>query len=103
MATTKPFRITAQIEGIKELTKLQAKPVPMWARITANASRKRVRYGFVLNAGAAKRKGGSVTLHYRDSGKVTKHWFTGTLSKMQGRVNALLSKAAEQIEARWRK
>ena len=77
--------------------KIQAKPVPTWGRVTANASSHGVRYGFVLNAGHRKQ----VTLHYHGTSRPTKGWFTSVLHDLQARINQILSRAAAETEKRW--
>jgi hypothetical protein len=75
----------------------QARPVPLWAKITANKSRGGVRYGFVLNWGAAGRK----RFHYAGTGKSTKGWFTDPMERLQSKINGLLEAAARKIEDVW--
>ena len=89
-------RASGGLAGSHKVT-FQARPVPLWAKITANKSRGGVRYGFVLNWGAAGKK----RFHYAGSGKSTKGWFTDPLDRLQSKLTGMLASAARKIEQVW--
>ncbi len=98
--------------------RLDARPVPKYGIVMANAQNRGFRYGFALEAGfrtpkkargigrkrwraAVKETGGRIALHFRGTGKSTRGWFRGSLLDVQRRINGILDKAARKIEQRW--
>lgn len=78
-------------------TAYQARPIPLWGKVTANTGAK-FRYGWALNF-AKKRQ-----YHYRSTGRMgqlTLGWFTNAMGAMRDKVNALLERAAAEVERRW--
>ena len=77
--------------------RLQAKPVPMWARVGISPKTKK---GFRV-MGALE---GGGMYHYRGTskqGQKTKGWWSGSLTEAQARVKEILSRVGQRIEARW--
>lgn len=79
-------------------TKMQARPVPMYAKVGAlpMPRNKGYRYPGALHGGAR--------YHYRSgslSGQPTKGWLTKPLATLAGKLESLLSQAAGKIESRW--
>lgn len=68
--------------------------IPKWAKVTANASRKRFRYGYALNA--------SDRYHYRGSRRATKDWFWNVRARVSSRVNRIMQDVGNQIGEKWR-
>lgn len=72
--------------------------IPLWGKITADASRGGFRYGWALQA--SKR----VRYHYRHGGKtgrLTRRWFTGVKPWLRKRLEARLRTATRRVESRW--
>jgi len=76
------------------------RPVPLWAKVTADAAAGGFRYGWALQA--------SKTIVYRHrqgprAGRPTRRWFTGAKPFMKKRLAEQLARMARRIEARWRR
>lgn len=85
-------------------SKLDAHPVPHYVILTAGAENKGYRYGFALDAGHGKRKGGTeYRFHYRGERKLTKGWFKGARAKITPLIAPLLQVAAKAVELEWAK
>lgn len=77
---------------------VDARAVPLWAKVSADAANRDFRYGWALQNSAKE-------YHYLRgpfAGKRTKGWFTGALRGARGRLQQRLAALASQIEARWR-
>jgi hypothetical protein len=83
--------------------RLQPGKMPLWAIVSAGATNKGFRYGFALEAGHGKRKGGREYQFHRAGGGEVKGWFSGTLDVIQRDVNSILSGVASAIEGEWGK
>lgn len=102
--------------------RLDARPIPLYGVVTANAENKGFRYPFALDAGhrtpgrphrrgvTVKRwrrqsymRGTLIQLHYAGTGKSTAKWFSGSVDKIQGKINNILNDAARRIEQQWSK
>lgn len=91
-----PRRTGALYGAIKY--KMQARPVPMWARVSANKLHRGFRYGWALNF-SQKRQ-----YRYRSGGRRgqrTHGWFTDAMGAARSRVDALLERAGRAIERNW--
>jgi hypothetical protein len=79
------------------------RPFPKSVTIRANVTRKRARYGYILDAGVAKRAGRKVRLHYRGSGRPTAKWFTGIRGFLIRKAGPALQKAKREVERNWQR
>lgn len=76
------------------------RPMPHWAKITADASNRGFRYGWALQA--SKR----ITYRYRHGtriGRPTRRWFSGTRPWIKKRLRQRVAVLARRIEQRWRR
>lgn len=67
--------------------------IPRMAKVTANASRRKFRYGYALNA--------SSRYHWKDSRASTVDWFGGIRKRMSGTVAEIISRVDAKIASRW--
>lgn len=99
--------------------RIDARSVPLWATVTlAGAPKGGFRYPWVVEAGRRRPKGQgyasigrytrmfkpTIILHYRSGprlGRKTRGWFKGSLTGAKKRIDALLTKAAREIESQW--
>lgn len=75
-------------------------PIPLWAKITADASNAGFRYGRALQA--SKR----IRYRYRHgprTGRLTRRWFSGARPWIRKRLEQRLTQTAKRIESRWRR
>jgi hypothetical protein len=83
--------------------RVPARPFPKYVTIRANATRKRVRYGYILDVGRFRRGRAQVELRRRGTRQPTRAWFTGIRPRLAGRARGEVRNAARQIENRWRR
>lgn len=87
--------------GSRITYKMQTRPVPLWAHVglMPMPNNKGFRYPGAMH--------GAVTrYHYRSGpkrGQNTHGWLTKSLVHLQGKINAILGKAANQIKTEWDK
>ena len=83
------------------ISKMDAKPIPLWASVTTNVEKKGFRYPFALEAGKGK---AGATLHYRSGrrkGRTTRAWFSGALGVVKRHIEKIFKEAISEIEQRW--
>lgn len=76
------------------------RPIPLWAKITADATNGGFRYGWALQG--SKR----LVYTYRHgprTGRKTRRWFTGAVPSMRKALKKRLQQTAHRIEGRWRR
>lgn len=79
--------------------RVSAAPIPRYASVRANASRRRFRYGWALEQSQR------IPFRYRSggqSGKPTRHWFSGALGIVSNQIQNLLESAEAEVERLWR-
>lgn len=78
---------------------IDPRPVPLWAKVTANATNGTFRYGWALEGSKA------VIYRYRHGPRTlrtTRKWFTGALGGARKRLEQRLDRLARRTERRWR-
>ena len=79
---------------------IDPRPMPLWAKVTANATRGRFRYGWALQASK------TIVYRYRQGarqGRPTRRWFTGAKPAMKKALAVNLARMARRVESRWRR
>lgn len=83
-------------------------PMPLWAKVTADATSVSAKTGRPFRYGWALESSKKVAYRYRhgrSTGRKTRGWFRGALKSKATRreIVALLARAARSIEAEWRR
>jgi hypothetical protein len=91
--------------------KLQARPVPLWARVTIDVKAKRVKRPGARGSRNPRTSvrvlgvlEGSGKTHYRSGpkrGQRTKGWWSGAIQEAEKRVEAILKSVAAKVERRF--
>jgi hypothetical protein len=77
---------------------IDPRPVPLWAKVIADATRSGFRYGWALQASK------KIVYRHRQgarAGRPTRRWFTGAKPWMKKRLEENLVKMARRVEMRW--
>lgn len=98
-------------------SRLDARPMPLWARITVDGSgANNFRYPWALEAGHRRAAGqgyaklgrkakalsrAEIIFRYRGTRKSTKKWFRGASRGIRKTLQTLLSQAVKEVESRW--
>lgn len=75
-------------------------PMPLYGKVTANATNGGYRYGWALQSSQ------KVRYRYRQgafAGKLTRRWFTGALKGLRKQLAEVLRGMRNDIEAEWRR
>lgn len=79
--------------------KLDSRPVPMWARVTANKTKGKAKYGYILNYSRKR------VYRFRSGpivGSKTVWWFSFVKKDLVPVINKMLSTTADGLVAAWR-
>lgn len=79
---------------------IDPRPVPLWGKITADATNGGFRYGWALQG--AKR----IVYRYGQgprAGRPTRRWFTGVKPWLRKRLQTRVARMAGRIESKWRR
>lgn len=83
--------------------RVPSRPFPKHVTIRANVTRKRARYGYILNVGRFRRGRAQIQLRTKRGRRPTRGWFSGIKRQLAGQARGAIRHAAAQIEARWRR
>jgi len=76
------------------------RPLPLWAKVTANATNRGFRYGWALQASK------KIVYRYRAgtrAGRPTRRWFSGARARVRKRLKEQVALLRRDIEAKWRR